>query len=157
MQKKHNLKLHLFMYFSLSQANLELLKLLKSKEFSIPNNARWEGSERHPLSSVLYSLREYTLWFRRRIYDRTTLNSLFVPLGSLKKHAEGDIHKKNMVLHKKTLNFFQPSISKSIIIEDDDVSCPSHSNMQQDLNKPIYIQSKVPSSIFSIPFHVHDK
>ena len=57
-------------------------------------------------------------------------------IGSLKKHAEGDTHKKNMVLHKKTLNFFQPSSSKSIVIEDDDVSCSSHSNTQQDLNKP---------------------
>ena len=57
-------------------------------------------------------------------------------IGSLKKHAEGDTHKKNMVLHKKTLNIFQPSSSNSIVIEDDDVSCSSHSNTQQDLNKP---------------------
>ena len=42
-----------------------------------------------------------------------------------------------MVLHKKTLNFFQPSSSKSIVIDDDDVSCSSHSDMQQDLNKPL--------------------
>ena len=49
-----------------------------------------------------------------------------------------------MVLHKKTLNFFQPSSSKSIVIVDDDVSCSvdddvscsSHSNTQQDLSKP---------------------
>ena len=54
-------------------------------------------------------------------------------IDSLKKYAEGDTHKKNMVLHKKTLNFFQPSSSKSIVIEDDDVSS-SHSNTQQDLN-----------------------
>ena len=61
-----------------------------------------------------------------------------------KKYAEGDTHKKNMVLHKKTLNFFQPSSSKSIVIVDDDVSCSvdddvscsSHSNTQQDLSKP---------------------
>ena len=53
-------------------------------------------------------------------------------IGSLKKHAEGDTHKKNMVLHKKTLNFFQSSSSKSIVIDDDDVSCSSHSNTQQD-------------------------
>ena len=33
-------------------------------------------------------------------------------IGYLKKHGEGDTHKKNMVLHKKTLNFFQPSSSK---------------------------------------------
>ena len=46
------------------------------------------------------------------------------------------MHKKNMVLHKKTFNFFQPSNSKSVVIKDDDVSCSSHSNMQQDLNKP---------------------
>ena len=66
-------------------------------------------------------------------------------IGSLKKkHAEGDMHKKNMVLHKKTLNF-QPSSSKSVVIEDDDVSCSSHSNMQQGLKqsfnktKSIYI------------------
>ena len=58
-------------------------------------------------------------------------------IGSLKKHGEGDTHKKNMVLHKKTLNFFQPSSSKSIVIDDDDVSCSSHSDMQQDLNKPL--------------------
>ena len=57
-------------------------------------------------------------------------------MGSLKKHAEGDTHKKNMVLHKKNLNFFQPSSSKSVVIEDDYVSCSSHSNTQQDLNKP---------------------
>ena len=54
------------------------------------------------------------------------------------------MHKKNMVLRKKTLNF-QPSSSKSIVIEDDDVSCSSHSNMQQGLKqsfkktKSIYI------------------
>ena len=54
-------------------------------------------------------------------------------IGSLKKHAEGDTHKKNVLLHKKTLNFFQPSSSKSIVIEDDDVSS-SHSNTQQDFN-----------------------
>ena len=66
-------------------------------------------------------------------------------IGSLKKkHAEGDMHKKNMVLHKKTLNF-QPLSSKSVVIEDDDVSCSSHSNMQQGLKqsfnktKSIYI------------------
>ena len=55
-------------------------------------------------------------------------------IGSLKKHGEGDTHKKNMVLHKKTLNFFQLSSSKSIVIDDDDddVSCSSHSDMQQD-------------------------
>ena len=46
------------------------------------------------------------------------------------------MHKKNMVLYKKTLNFFQPSSSKSIVINDDDVSCSSHSNTQQDLRKP---------------------
>ena len=65
-------------------------------------------------------------------------------IGSLKKHAEGDTHETNMVLHKKTLNFFQPSSSKSIVIVDDDVSCSvdddlscsSHSNTQQDLSKP---------------------
>ena len=57
-------------------------------------------------------------------------------IGFLKKHAEGDSHKKNMVLHKKTFNFFQPSSSKSVAIKDVDVSCSSHSNMQQDLNKP---------------------
>ena len=45
------------------------------------------------------------------------------------------MYKRNMVLHKKTLNLFQPSCSKSIVIEDDDVSCSSHSNTQQDLNK----------------------
>ena len=42
-------------------------------------------------------------------------------IGFLKRHTEGDTHKKNMVLHKNTLNFFQPSSSKSIVIEDDDV------------------------------------
>ena len=42
-------------------------------------------------------------------------------IGSLKKHGEGDTYKKNMMFHKKTLNFFQPSSSKSIVIEDDDV------------------------------------
>ena len=57
-------------------------------------------------------------------------------IGFLKRHTEGDTHKKNMVLHKNTLNFFQPSSSKSIVIEDDDVSCSSHSNTQQDLHKP---------------------
>ena len=57
-------------------------------------------------------------------------------IGYLKKHAEGDMYKKNMVLHKKTLNFFQLSSSKSIVIEDDDVSCSSHSNTQHNLNKP---------------------
>ena len=57
-------------------------------------------------------------------------------IGFLKRYTEGDTHKKNMVLHKNTLNFFQPSSSKSIVIEDDDVSCSSHSNTQQDLNKP---------------------
>ena len=57
-------------------------------------------------------------------------------IGSLKKYGEGDTYKKNMMFHKKTLNFFQPSSSKSIVIEDDDVSCSSHSNTQQDLNKP---------------------
>ena len=31
-------------------------------------------------SSVLYSFREYTPWFRCRFYDRTTLDSLFRPL-----------------------------------------------------------------------------
>ena len=56
-------------------------------------------------------------------------------IGSLKKHAVGDTHKNNM-LHKKRVNLFQPSNSKSIVIEDDDVSCSFHSNMQQDLNKP---------------------
>ena len=55
-------------------------------------------------------------------------------IGSLKNHAEGNTHKKNMVLHKKTLNFFQPSSSKSIVIEDDNVSSSSHSNTQQDSN-----------------------
>ena len=65
------------MYFILSQANLEPLKLLKSKEFSTPYNACWEGSEGHPLSSVLCLLLEYTPWFCGRFYDRTTLNSLF--------------------------------------------------------------------------------
>ena len=54
-------------------------------------------------------------------------------IGFLKRHTEGDTHKKNMVLHKNTLNFFQPSSSKSIVIEDDDVSS-SHSNTQQDFN-----------------------
>ena len=44
-------------------------------------------------------------------------------IGSLKKHAEGDSHKKNMVLHKKTLNFFQPLKSKSVVMDDDDVLC----------------------------------
>ena len=56
-------------------------------------------------------------------------------IGSLKRYGEGDMYKRNMVLHKKTLNFFQQSCSKSIVIEDDDVSCSSHSNQQQDLNK----------------------
>ena len=55
-------------------------------------------------------------------------------IGSV-KHAEGDTDKKNMVLQKKKLNF-QPSSSKSILIEDDDVSCSSHSSTLQDLNKP---------------------
>ena len=32
-------------------------------------------------------------------------------IGSLKEHGEGDTHKKNMVLYKKTLNFFQPTSS----------------------------------------------
>ena len=57
-------------------------------------------------------------------------------IGFLKRHTEGDTHKKNMVLYKKTLNFFQPSSSKSILIGDVDVSYFSHSNTQQDLNKP---------------------
>ena len=59
-------------------------------------------------------------------------------IGSLKKHAEGDTCKNNiyMVLHKKTLNFFQSSSSKSIVIKDDDVSCYSHSNTQQGFSKP---------------------
>ena len=59
-------------------------------------------------------------------------------IGSLKKHAEGDTRKNNiyMVLHKKTLNFFQSSSSKSIVIKDDDVSCYSHSNTQQGFKKP---------------------
>ena len=50
----------------------------------------------------------------------------------------GDTCKNNiyMVLHKKTLNFFQSSSSKSIVIKDDDVSCYSHSNTQQGFNKP---------------------
>ena len=39
------------------------------------------------------------------------------------------------MLHKKRVNFFQPSSSKSIVIKDDDVSCSIHSNTQQDLNK----------------------
>ena len=56
-------------------------------------------------------------------------------IGSVKKHAEGETHKKNMVLHKKTLTFFQPSITKSILI-DDDASCSSQSNTQQDSHKP---------------------
>ena len=33
------------MYFIILQANLELFKLLKSKEFSTPYHPRWEGSE----------------------------------------------------------------------------------------------------------------
>ena len=52
-------------------------------------------------------------------------------IGSLKEHAEGDSHKKNMVLHKKTLNFFQPSKSKSVVMDDDDVLCFCNSNTQQ--------------------------
>ena len=53
----------------------------------------------------------------------------------LKKHAEGDTYKNKMVLHKKTLKFFQPSSSKSVVIKDDDVSCSSYSNTQQDLRR----------------------
>ena len=64
-------------------------------------------------------------------------------IGSLKDHAEGDTHKKNIVLHKKTLNFFQPSSSKSIVIEDDYVSSSSHSNTSRtqtsNKTKPIYV------------------
>ena len=56
-------------------------------------------------------------------------------IGSVKKHAEGETHKKNMVLHKKTLTFFQPSITKPIVINDD-ASCSSQSNTQQDSHKP---------------------
>ena len=66
-------------------------------------------------------------------------------MGSLKKHAEGDTHKNIMVLHKKTLNFFQPSSRKSIVIVDDNVSCYSYSNTQHDLNKP---PTKPSQSIF---------
>ena len=53
-------------------------------------------------------------------------------IDSLKKYAEGDTHKKNVVLHKKTLNFFilKPLSSKSTVIVDDDVPCSSHSNTQ---------------------------
>jgi hypothetical protein len=29
-------------------------------------------------------------------------------VGSLKKHANGDSHKKNLSIHMKTLNFFKP-------------------------------------------------
>ena len=43
---KRNTTLSL-MYFILSQANLELFKLLQSEEFSTPYNPHWEGSE-HP-------------------------------------------------------------------------------------------------------------
>ena len=46
-QKKLSLKLNLI-YFIQSQANLELFKLLKSKEFSTPYNPRLEGSEQIP-------------------------------------------------------------------------------------------------------------
>ena len=46
-QKKLNLKLNL-MYFIESQANIELFKLLKSKEFSTPYNLHLEGSEQTP-------------------------------------------------------------------------------------------------------------
>ena len=45
-QKKLNL-LNLI-YFIQSQANLELFKLLKSKEFPTPYNPRLEGSEQIP-------------------------------------------------------------------------------------------------------------
>ena len=65
------------------------------------------------------------------------------------------MHETNMVLHKKTLNFFQPSSSKSIVIVDDDVSCSSHSNTQQDLSKPptrpsqsIFDQGTTPITLF---------
>ena len=57
-------------------------------------------------------------------------------IGSLKKHhAEGDTQEKN-IYGVTQENFFQPSSSKSIVIKDDDVSCYSHSNIQQGFNKP---------------------
>ena len=71
------------MHFILSQANLELFKLLKSKEFSAPYNPCWEGSELatpSPLNSVLCLLCKYTPWFRHSFYAWTTLDSLFCPL-----------------------------------------------------------------------------
>jgi hypothetical protein len=61
-------------------------------------------------------------------------------IGSVKKHAEGETHKKNMVLHKKTSTFFQPSTTGSIVI-DDDAPCSSQSNTQQVSHK-----SQTPSS-----------
>ena len=71
------------MYFILSQANLELFKLLKSKEFPTPHNPRWKDSEPatspHPtpqFSFVFASRIPFLNWF----YDRTTLDSLFRPL-----------------------------------------------------------------------------
>ena len=64
----------------------------------------------------------------------------------LSRSMQRETHKNNMVLHKKTLNFFQPSSSKSFVIEDDNVSSSSHSNRQQDLNKP---PTKPSQSIFN--------
>ena len=71
------------MHFILPQANLELFKLLKPKEFSAPYNPCWEGSELatpSPLNSVLCLLCKYTPWFRHSFYAWTTLDSLFWPL-----------------------------------------------------------------------------
>ena len=71
------------MHFILPQANLELFKLLKPKEFSALYNPCWEGSELatpSPLNSVLCLLCKYTPWFRHSFYAWTTLDSLFCPL-----------------------------------------------------------------------------
>ena len=64
------------MYFIISQANLQLFKLLKSKEFSTPYHPTplppkkiWEGGGGGGANPQI------------SFYDRKTLNSLFQPLS----------------------------------------------------------------------------
>ena len=67
-------------------------------------------------------------------------------VGLLKKHANGDSHKKNLSIHMKTLNFFKPP-TKPIIINDDTLRQSSSSSGQSSSSAALNTNT-VRSSIF---------